>query len=192
MGTVTDSNGSVPLEMATDPSSSRASGAEIHPSISGLSERSEGVRRAACSDESSTANSGSKAVEETPAPAAPTEHSFICNICLVAPDQPVVTVCGHLYCWGCLYKWLGMHRDLSQCPVCKAGIELPGGEPSKAKVIPLYVNGRTSDPRESTPPEEIPQRPPGERPESHRRFVFPVRARSHAFSKVIYLKFRYV
>jgi E3 ubiquitin-protein ligase RNF5 len=160
--------------MATDPTSSRASGADVHPSMSGLAERSESGRRAAvCNNESST--SGVKPGEETPASAPASDHSFICNICLVAPDQPVVTVCGHLYCWGCLYKWLGMHRDLSQCPVCKAGIELPGGEPSKAKVIPLYVNGRTSDPRESTPPEEIPQRPPGERPESHRRFVFPVR-----------------
>ena len=173
---------SVSEPIVTEQASSRVTGADIHPSISGLTDRSEGSRRSVSNSETPESNSNPKPSDEPPAqasataPSSTSDHSFICNICLVAPDQPVVTVCGHLYCWGCLYKWLGMHRDLSQCPVCKAGIELPGGEPSKAKVIPLYVNGRTSDPRDSTPPEEIPQRPPGERPESHRRFVFPVSA----------------
>ena len=49
--------------------------------------------------------------------------------------------------WECLYKWLNMHRDDPQCPVCKAGIEMPGRDPSKAKVVPLYVGEENSDPR---------------------------------------------
>jgi hypothetical protein len=166
-------------ESVADTSWSRATGSEVHPSSSGLSDRADSGRRSAGDPENVESSSETNHAKDETAPqasSATTDHSFICNICLVSPDQPVVTVCGHLYCWGCLYKWLGMHREQPQCPVCKAGIELLGGEPSKAKVIPLYVNGRTSDPRDSTP-EEIPQRPAGERPESHRRFVFPVSQR---------------
>ena len=28
-----------------------------------------------------------------------------CNICLFASSEPVVSRCGHLYCWACLHKW---------------------------------------------------------------------------------------
>jgi len=35
-----------------------------------------------------------------------TEYDFDCNICLESVQDPVVTRCGHLYCWACLYKWL--------------------------------------------------------------------------------------
>ena len=34
------------------------------------------------------------------------EYFFDCNICLEDVYDPVVTRCGHLYCWPCLYKWL--------------------------------------------------------------------------------------
>lgn len=29
---------------------------------------------------------------------------FECNICLELARDPVVTLCGHLYCWPCLYR----------------------------------------------------------------------------------------
>ncbi|KOO33551.1 ring finger protein 5 [Chrysochromulina tobinii] len=29
---------------------------------------------------------------------------FECNICLETACNPVITQCGHLYCWPCLYK----------------------------------------------------------------------------------------
>ena len=34
------------------------------------------------------------------------KYYFDCNICLETVKEPVVTRCGHLYCWPCLYKWL--------------------------------------------------------------------------------------
>lgn len=87
--------------------------------------------------------------------------SFECNICLDLAQDPVVTLCGHLFCWPCLYEWLRMRTAFKDCPVCKAGVE-------EAKVIPLYGRGNlgAKDPRtKSVPGEEIPHRPQGQRPE---------------------------
>jgi hypothetical protein len=47
-------------------------------------------------------------------------------------------------------QWLAVpnHSNDPACPVCKAVIEMPNLDPSKAKVIPLYVNGKSeADPR---------------------------------------------
>jgi hypothetical protein len=30
--------------------------------------------------------------------------AFECNVCLELAKEPVVTLCGHLYCWPCLYR----------------------------------------------------------------------------------------
>lgn len=38
-------------------------------------------------------------------------------------SEPVVTLCGHLYCWPCLYRWLQVQSHCRTCPVCKAGVE---------------------------------------------------------------------
>lgn len=32
--------------------------------------------------------------------------AFECNICLELAKDPIVTLCGHLYCWPCLYRWV--------------------------------------------------------------------------------------
>lgn len=34
----------------------------------------------------------------------PQNAYFECNICLELAQDPVVTQCGHLYCWPCIYK----------------------------------------------------------------------------------------
>ncbi|XP_024182697.1 LON peptidase N-terminal domain and RING finger protein 3 isoform X2 [Rosa chinensis] len=50
---------------------------------------------------------------------------FDCNICSDFAHEPVVTLCGHLYCWPCIYKWLHVQSaslasdECPQCPVCK-------------------------------------------------------------------------
>ncbi|CAL0334410.1 unnamed protein product [Lupinus luteus] len=68
---------------------------------------------------------------------------FDCNICLDFAYEPVVTLCGHLYCWPCIYKWLHVQSDSlaadehPQCPVCKADI-------SHTTMVPLYGRGQAS------------------------------------------------
>lgn len=70
-----------------------------------------------------------------------------------------MTLCGHLYCWPCLYQWLRSH---SECPVCKAGV-------SEQNVIPVYARGaETADPRthQQVSDSGIPHRPRGQRPDA--------------------------
>lgn len=63
-----------------------------------------------------------------------------CNICLDSARDPVVTLCGHLYCWPCIYKWLHVQTSALEsdkhpkCPVCKSSI-------SNSSLIPLYGRG---------------------------------------------------
>jgi len=43
------------------------------------------------------------------------DNRFTCAICLeIVSDEPVVTKCGHLYCWSCLYQWLEPGMMLSE------------------------------------------------------------------------------
>jgi E3 ubiquitin-protein ligase RNF5 len=88
------------------------------------------------------------------------DSAFICNVCLeVSSRDPVVTQCGHLYCWPCLYRWLNTNH--TTCPVCKAGV-------TEENVIPLFIRGSLKDPRVTTASSgsaDIPNRPPGHRPE---------------------------
>uniref|UniRef100_A0A2P2KMX6 E3 ubiquitin-protein ligase RMA n=1 Tax=Rhizophora mucronata TaxID=61149 RepID=A0A2P2KMX6_RHIMU len=84
---------------------------------------------------------------------------FECNICLELAQDPIVTLCGHLFCWPCLYRWLNHHSHSHECPVCKALIQ-------EEKLVPLYGRGKKqTDPRsKSYPGMEIPNRPAGQRP----------------------------
>ncbi|GLU19924.1 hypothetical protein SLE2022_361450 [Rubroshorea leprosula] len=86
---------------------------------------------------------------------------FECNICFDLAQDPIVTLCGHLFCWPCLYRWLHHHSHSQECPVCKALIQ-------EEKLVPLYGRGKTqTDPRSKSYPDmEIPQRPAGQRPET--------------------------
>ncbi|XP_057424842.1 uncharacterized protein LOC130718303 isoform X1 [Lotus japonicus] len=87
--------------------------------------------------------------------------NFECNICFDLAQDPIITLCGHLFCWPCLYKWLHFHSQSRECPVCKALVE-------EEKLVPLYGRGKTSsDPRSrSIPGVNIPHRPAGQRPET--------------------------
>lgn len=85
---------------------------------------------------------------------ASVEQTFDCNVCLEEVHEPVITQCGHLYCWPCLYRWLNTGH--STCPMCKAGI-------SEENVIPLFTRGSEQDPRSKTA--GVPGRPNAHRPE---------------------------
>lgn len=86
---------------------------------------------------------------------------FECNICFELAQDPIVTLCGHLYCWPCLYRWLHFHTFSHACPVCKAIIE-------EEKLVPIYGRGKTGSDLGSLLEDYIPNRPAGQRPETAR------------------------
>lgn len=121
---------------------------------------------------SDSAASGAPASADAPSTA---DTTFECNVCFDVPRDPVVTPCGHLYCWPCLYRWIRLHADSPQCPVCKAGVD-------KRSVIPIYGRGRSEadDPRTRALPDDdaasdaeadVPPRPSGHRAQPLRRRV---------------------
>jgi E3 ubiquitin-protein ligase RNF5 len=103
-----------------------------------------------------------------------TEHGkstamFECNICFEMADEPVVTSCGHLFCWPCLYQWLHVHSSHKECPVCK-------GEVTEGNITPIYGRGNSGSAMEKKVAEDgntsgpkIPPRPHGNRLESFRQ-----------------------
>ncbi|KAJ8466933.1 hypothetical protein OPV22_029485 [Ensete ventricosum] len=94
--------------------------------------------------------------------------NFECNICFDMAAEPVVTPCGHLFCWSCLYQWLHVHSDHKECPVCK-------GDVTDSNITPIYGRGslqphakkKNEEDGESTL--KIPPRPSGNRFESFRQ-----------------------
>lgn len=91
------------------------------------------------------------------------DGGFECNICLDSVQDPVVTLCGHLYCWPCIYKWI-RHQSMSsentddqepRCPVCKVHV-------SEKTLVPLYGRGgspKSHDEKASKLDTVIPNRP---------------------------------
>lgn len=93
-------------------------------------------------------------------PSAARGGCFDCNICLDFAVEPVVTRCGHLYCWPCIYEWLRCddedHADAGistrrPCPVCKAPLTLDS-------LVPLYGRGGSRSDKPRSHP-AIPRRP---------------------------------
>ncbi|KAL2327668.1 hypothetical protein Fmac_021095 [Flemingia macrophylla] len=85
----------------------------------------------------------SKSISAEPTISTSKNDCFDCNICLESAHDPVVTLCGHLYCWPCIYKWLDVQSssvepDQQQtCPVCKAEI-------CQTSLVPLYGHGKSN------------------------------------------------
>ncbi|KAI3919536.1 hypothetical protein MKX01_018359 [Papaver californicum] len=95
--------------------------------------------------------------------------SFDCNVCLDVAKEPVVTSCGHLFCWPCLYQWLHLHSDHKECPVCK-------GEVMESNITPIYGRGSSVMDEKKEGEEEnsslkIPPRPCGRRLEGIRQRI---------------------
>jgi hypothetical protein len=85
----------------------------------------------------------SSALPPTPCPFAQSPPDMP-NVLLQLASEPVVTLCGHLYCWPCLYRWLQVQSHCRTCPVCKAGVE-------KDKVRRARVHGGGSSSRRAAP-----------------------------------------
>lgn len=90
-------------------------------------------------------------------------EGFDCNICLDSVHDPVITLCGHLYCWPCIYKWIhyksvsneNQEKQTPQCPVCKTQV-------SQQTLVPLYGRGQSTKPTDGSTPDiglVIPKRP---------------------------------
>ncbi|KAI6672623.1 hypothetical protein NL676_000529 [Syzygium grande] len=94
-----------------------------------------------------------------------TDGSFFdCNICLELARDPVVTCCGHLFCWPCLYRWLQLHAEIKECQGCK-------GEVTFKNVTPIYGRGNNIHEPEEDPTLKIPVRPHARRVESLRQTI---------------------
>ncbi|PKU75203.1 E3 ubiquitin-protein ligase RMA1 [Dendrobium catenatum] len=61
--------------------------------------------------------------------------NFDCNVCFDIAKETIVTSCGHLFCWPCLYPWLHVHSDHKECPVCKRGV-------NEVNITSIYGSGK--------------------------------------------------
>lgn len=93
-------------------------------------------------------------------------ENFECNICFQKADEAVVTCCGHLFCWPCLYRWLHVHSSHKECPVCKGAVD------HECSITPIYGRENASARARmhcTLGAERIPPRPPARRVESARQ-----------------------
>ena len=81
-------------------------------------------------------------------------NNFECTICLETAKEPVLTKCGHMYCWPCIYNWLDSKGGKAKCPNCKNLI-------TKDDLIPVYSNDENKD--NTNRSKNIPKRPKAER-----------------------------
>ncbi|MCO5602724.1 hypothetical protein L7F22_056861 [Adiantum nelumboides] len=84
-----------------------------------------------------------------------------CSICLcdsAGMRDPVVTCCGHLFCWACVYRWASIRRT---CPLCKGFLT------RMADFTPLFIGTAAADdvecPNSSAVDADMPPRPAARR-----------------------------
>jgi E3 ubiquitin-protein ligase RNF5 len=70
---------------------------------------------------------------------------YMCNICYGTPTNPVLTQCGHLFCWECIYVWSQSVGGCRFCPTCRSRMEL-------GEVIPMASNKSTPKKSKCPPP----------------------------------------
>lgn len=87
---------------------------------------------------------------------------YDCNICLEMAKEPILTCCGHLFCWACFYQLPYVYSTAKECPVCK-------GEVIDANITPIYGNANDTHLSETESGLKIPPRPPAHRIESVRQ-----------------------
>lgn len=87
---------------------------------------------------------------------------FDCNLCFYMAREPILTCCGHLFCWACFFKLPYVDSTTKECPVCH-------GEVTDSTVIPIYGNGESIRESKIGSCKEIPPRPKAQRVESIRQ-----------------------
>ncbi|KAJ3446309.1 hypothetical protein M0812_08846 [Anaeramoeba flamelloides] len=60
-----------------------------------------------------------------------------CGICFDISIDPVLTNCGHLFCWSCLSRWLEIGKRT--CPICKNPLR------KKKHIVPIYNPTQNSE-----------------------------------------------
>lgn len=113
---------------------------------------------------------------------------FDCNICLDMARDPVLTCCGHLFCWSCFCQLPYAYRNVKECPACN-------GEVTDASIIPIYVNGNSNDLQKLKSKEsclKVPPRPLARRIESVRQQLVnrrpvstPIEVRIQQFNSIV-------
>ena len=103
--------------------------------------------------ESSTTNNPVRDQSNNNQNETPNVSSFECKICMSVANKPVVTHCGHQYCWNCIYTWSEHKKSKTiDCPVCHFIFDID-------KVIPLYTTENSSNPTNQSQQEPAPERP---------------------------------
>lgn len=66
-------------------------------------------------------------------------ENYACNICFDIAENAVVTSCGHLHCWPCLYTYMTLPSQIAfpTCPVCRSGCDL-------STLTPIYGRGEST------------------------------------------------
>lgn len=90
---------------------------------------------------------------------------FDCNICLDVAKDPILTCCGHLFCWSCFYQLSYVHSNVKECPECQ-------GEVTDTSIIPIYGHGnRAQKSKLNDSGLMVPPRPRAQRIESMRQQI---------------------
>ncbi|KAL3537291.1 hypothetical protein ACH5RR_000657 [Cinchona calisaya] len=87
---------------------------------------------------------------------------YDCNICLRVAREPILTCCGHLFCWACFYELPYVDSIAKECPACE-------GEVTDSDIIPIYGNGDSIRESKLESGKTIPLRPKAQRVESARQ-----------------------
>ena len=89
-----------------------------------------------------------------------------CKICLDTAAEPVATLCGHVFCWGCLFEWSEVRGSTTiPCPSCNSEVIIE-------KVVPLYTSVEQHRRAKPAPKRPRPQAPPFQNQEANAGFQF--------------------